>query len=51
MARRMLETDTKIRTPKSERVELILKDNVEDLRLLVAKEYVSMTIGINAYLS
>lgn len=46
MAARMLELETKIRTNRSAQVEFELRENVEDLRLLVAKEYITMIIGI-----
>lgn len=47
MAARMLELETKIRTNRSAQVEFELRENVEDLRLLVAKEYITMIIGID----
>ncbi|XP_028167774.1 protein phosphatase 1 regulatory subunit 36-like isoform X1 [Ostrinia furnacalis] len=45
MAKRVLELETKVRTNKSYEVELELRDNLEDLRLLVAKEYCTMVLG------
>ncbi|XP_053600345.1 protein phosphatase 1 regulatory subunit 36-like isoform X3 [Plodia interpunctella] len=45
MTRRILELDTKVRTPVCELVENEFRDNLGDLRLLVAKEYSTMLIG------
>lgn len=46
MANRILELDTKVRTPQCEIVENEFRDNLSDLRLLVAKEYSTMLIGL-----
>ncbi|CAG4964646.1 unnamed protein product [Parnassius apollo] len=45
MGKRILEHDVKIRTPQSEILENEFRDNLSDLRLLVAKEYSTMLIG------
>ncbi|XP_053600347.1 uncharacterized protein LOC128669493 isoform X5 [Plodia interpunctella] len=46
MTRRILELDTKVRTPVCELVENEFRDNLGDLRLLVAKEYSTMLIEL-----
>ncbi|PZC82030.1 uncharacterized protein LOC110372350 [Helicoverpa armigera] len=45
MATRMLELTTKVRTPDCEKIENEFRDNLADLRVLVAKEYCIMLIG------
>ncbi|KAJ0179334.1 hypothetical protein K1T71_005046 [Dendrolimus kikuchii] len=45
MAHRILELETKVRTPECEILEREYRDNLADLRLLVAKEYSTMLIG------
>lgn len=45
MAFRMLELESKVRTPQSEDVERVFRENLCDLRTLVAKEYCTMIIG------
>lgn len=45
MANRIIELDTKVRTPQGDIVESEFRDNLSDLRLLVAKEYSTMLIG------
>ncbi|XP_026747134.1 uncharacterized protein LOC113508356 isoform X1 [Trichoplusia ni] len=45
MAIRMIELDTKVRTPDCEHIENEYRDNLADLRVLVAKEYCIMLIG------
>ncbi|XP_060800723.1 uncharacterized protein LOC106131069 [Amyelois transitella] len=45
MARRMLEQETKVRTPDSDEIERVYKENLEDLRLLIAKEYSTYVTG------
>ncbi|XP_013185512.1 protein phosphatase 1 regulatory subunit 36-like [Amyelois transitella] len=45
MTRRILELETKVRTPDCEILENEYRDNLADLRLLVAKEYSTMLIG------
>ncbi|XP_026326703.1 protein phosphatase 1 regulatory subunit 36-like [Hyposmocoma kahamanoa] len=45
MGFRMLELETKVRTPQSEEVERVFRENLSDLRTLVAKEYCTMIIG------
>lgn len=45
MAERMLELHTKVRTPMCDRIENVFRDNIADLRILVAKEYCIMLIG------
>lgn len=45
MAFRMLELESKVRTPQSEQVERVFRENLCDLRTLVAKEYCTMIIG------
>ncbi|XP_046979003.1 protein phosphatase 1 regulatory subunit 36-like [Vanessa cardui] len=47
MANRIIELETKVRTPQCETVENEFRDNLSDLRLLVAKEYSTMLIGGN----
>ncbi|XP_050342113.1 protein phosphatase 1 regulatory subunit 36-like [Nymphalis io] len=47
MVNRIIELDTKVRTPQCETVENEFRDNLSDLRLLVAKEYSTMLIGGN----
>ncbi|GBP33191.1 hypothetical protein EVAR_14872_1 [Eumeta japonica] len=46
MQKRMVEAQTKIRTPVCEVLEHELRDNMSDLRLIVAKEYCTMLVGI-----
>ncbi|XP_045763420.1 protein phosphatase 1 regulatory subunit 36-like [Maniola jurtina] len=45
MANRIIELETKVRTPQGDVVESEFRDNLSDLRLLVAKEYCTMLIG------
>lgn len=45
MSRRILELQEKVRTPKCDDTELEFRDNLEDLRLLVAKEYSCIIMG------
>ncbi|XP_068628072.1 protein phosphatase 1 regulatory subunit 36-like [Battus philenor] len=45
MAKRILELETKVSTPQCRLVENEFRDNLSDLRLLVAKEYSTMLIG------
>ncbi|KPJ16919.1 Uncharacterized protein C14orf50 [Papilio machaon] len=45
MARRMLELEAKVRTPYCDMVENEFRDNLSDLRVLIAKEYSTMIIG------
>lgn len=45
MAHRMLDLDTKVRTPDCEILERQFRDNLSDLRVLAAKEYCVMLIG------
>ncbi|KAL0839563.1 hypothetical protein ABMA28_016256 [Loxostege sticticalis] len=45
MANRIIELETKVRTPDCEILENQFRDNLADLRLLVAKEYSTMLIG------
>ncbi|CAG4940757.1 unnamed protein product [Colias eurytheme] len=45
MANRIIELETKVRTPQCEVLESEFRDNLSDLRLLVAKEYSTMLIG------
>ncbi|CAB3224903.1 unnamed protein product [Arctia plantaginis] len=45
MAHRMLDLDTKVRTPDCEKIERQFRDNLSDLRVLAAKEYCIMLIG------
>lgn len=45
MARRILELDTKVRTPQCMVVENEFRDNLSDLRIMVAKEYSTMIMG------
>ncbi|CAF4936864.1 unnamed protein product [Pieris macdunnoughi] len=45
MANRIIELETKVRTPQCEILESEFRDNLSDLRLLVAKEYSAMLIG------
>lgn len=45
MANRIIELETKVRTPDCEILENEYRDNLADLRLLVAKEYCTMLIG------
>ncbi|XP_072941808.1 protein phosphatase 1 regulatory subunit 36-like isoform X1 [Epargyreus clarus] len=45
MANRIIELETKVRTPQCEIVENEYSNNLSDLRLLVAKEYSTMLIG------
>ncbi|KAL0839564.1 hypothetical protein ABMA28_016257 [Loxostege sticticalis] len=45
MAQRMLELESKVRTARSFKMELEMRDNLEDLRLLVAKEYCTIILG------
>lgn len=47
MAQRMLELESKVRTARSFKMELEMRDNLEDLRLLVAKEYCTIILGNN----
>ncbi|CAH2269260.1 jg19217 [Pararge aegeria aegeria] len=45
MANRIIELETKVRTPQGDIVESEFRNNLSDLRLLVAKEYSTMLIG------
>ncbi|XP_052751725.1 protein phosphatase 1 regulatory subunit 36 isoform X3 [Galleria mellonella] len=45
MTLRIIELETKVRTPDCEILEKEYRDNLSDLRLLVAKEYSTMLIG------
>lgn len=45
MANRIIELETKARTPVCEILENEYRDNLADLRVLVAKEYCTMLIG------
>ncbi|XP_053600343.1 protein phosphatase 1 regulatory subunit 36-like isoform X1 [Plodia interpunctella] len=45
MTRRIMELETKVRTPVCELLENEYRDNLGDLRLLVSKEYSTMLIG------
>ncbi|CAH0721726.1 unnamed protein product, partial [Brenthis ino] len=47
MANRIIELETKVRTLQCEILEKEFRDNLSDLRLLVAKEYSTMLIGGN----
>lgn len=47
----MVDLEIKVRTPKTFEVESELRDNLEDLRLLVAKEYVTMVLGTQMHFS
>lgn len=46
MANRIIELETKVRTLQCEILEKEFRDNLSDLRLLVAKEYSTMLIGL-----
>lgn len=46
MSQRMKELQTKIRSPHSGIIESEYRDNLDDLRLLVAKEYCTLLLGI-----
>ncbi|XP_021204750.1 uncharacterized protein LOC101741872 [Bombyx mori] len=45
MSKRSLELEAKIRTHRSDEIERIFQINLEDLRLLVAKEYCNLIMG------
>ncbi|XP_037297309.1 uncharacterized protein LOC115449798 [Manduca sexta] len=45
MAKRCCENGIKIRTAASQKIEIDFRENLEDLRLLVAKEYCSIIMG------
>nr|XP_032512115.1 protein phosphatase 1 regulatory subunit 36-like [Danaus plexippus plexippus] len=45
MTERIIKLESKVRTPQCEIVESEFRDNLSDLRLLVAKEYSTMLIG------
>lgn len=45
MANRIIELEAKVRTPDCEIIENEYRDNLADLRLLVAKEYCTILIG------
>lgn len=45
MTARMVELQTRVRTPDCELIENDFRDNLADLRVLVAKEYCIMLIG------
>ncbi|XP_026747135.1 uncharacterized protein LOC113508356 isoform X2 [Trichoplusia ni] len=49
MAIRMIELDTKVRTPDCEHIENEYRDNLADLRVLVAKEYCIMLIELETH--
>lgn len=49
MANRMKEQETKIRTPECDVVEKEYRDNLADVRLLVAKEYCTMIMGLEFF--
>ncbi|KAI5635506.1 protein phosphatase 1 inhibitor domain-containing protein [Phthorimaea operculella] len=46
MAERVKESQTKIRTARSDEIEAIYKQNLGDLRCLVAKEYANFLCGV-----
>lgn len=46
MANRILEQETKVRTPFCDILETEFRTNLNDLRVLVAKEYSTMLIGV-----
>nr|XP_034825779.1 uncharacterized protein LOC117983358 isoform X3 [Maniola hyperantus] len=46
MANRIIELETKVRTPQGDVVESEFRNNLSDLRLLVAKEYSTMLIEL-----
>lgn len=46
MTERIIKLESKVRTPQCEIVESEFRDNLSDLRLLVAKEYSTMLIGL-----
>lgn len=46
----MKEQELKIRTPECDIVEKEYKDNLADIRLLVAKEYCTMIMGLLFFL-
>ncbi|KAI8440217.1 hypothetical protein MSG28_001597 [Choristoneura fumiferana] len=46
MANRILEQETKVRTPFCDILETEFRTNLNDLRVLVAKEYCTMLIGM-----
>ncbi|CAG4940761.1 unnamed protein product [Colias eurytheme] len=48
MSHRTLELETKIRTQNSDKIELKYQEDLEDLRLLVAKEYCIIILGKDA---
>ncbi|CAF4936853.1 unnamed protein product [Pieris macdunnoughi] len=45
MSHRTLELETKIRTENSDKIEMKYREDLEDLRLLVAKEYCIIILG------
>lgn len=45
MSKRILDLHEKVRTTRSDEIEFEFRDNLEDLRLLVAKEYSSIIMG------
>lgn len=47
MAKRKEQLETKIYTYNSYKTEMKLCENLQDLRLLVTKEYSTMILGIN----
>lgn len=49
MSKRSLELEAKIRTHRSDEIERIFQMNLEDLRLLVAKEYCNLIMGTIAF--
>ncbi|KAL4708798.1 hypothetical protein ACJJTC_011762 [Scirpophaga incertulas] len=49
MSKRLIDEITKLRTPNSLEVEQMYRDNLEELRLLVAKEYCTILIGGNDF--
>ncbi|XP_053600407.1 uncharacterized protein LOC128669530 isoform X2 [Plodia interpunctella] len=49
MSKRMLELEVKVRTPYGDIIEKEYKENLDDLRLLITKEYSAFAIGSGEY--
>lgn len=46
----MLELEVKVRTPYGDIIEKEYKENLDDLRLLITKEYSAFAIGTYEYI-
>lgn len=50
MAERCLQLQYKIKTARSQKIENTYRENLQDLRLLLAKEYSGLILGVPKYI-